>query len=136
MLRLSPELGEDGSAEGNSLVGAATSIVFGTSTYVAASSFSPASALLLVSALVPPLPLPMPFPLPFQCAELYDGVYSCAYLGTRISERRRGGGGGVGVRPLRGGGGGEDKRLLGGGDGDRDGRLRGGGGGGERLRRG
>ena len=52
MLRLSPELGEDGPAEGTSLVGAVTSIVLGTSTYVAAPFFSPASAFLLVSALV------------------------------------------------------------------------------------
>ena len=63
MLRLSPELGEEGSAEGNSLVGTVTSIMLGTATYVAASSFSPASALLLVSALVLTFAFAYAFPL-------------------------------------------------------------------------
>ena len=63
VLFLSPEFGENGSAEEKSRVGAATSIMLGTATYVAASSFSPASALFLVSALVLAFAFAFAFPL-------------------------------------------------------------------------
>ena len=63
MLRLSPELGEDGSAEGNSLVGTATGIMLGTAASVAASSFAPAPAFLLVSDLVLAFAFAFAFPL-------------------------------------------------------------------------